>query len=436
MNETLMKHKLALLAGLFWLLPTSPVMAQNLGLDRIAVVVNFEAITDLEVKQRVSQALSSLAERGIAAPGAEVVRKQVIEQMIIERAALQLAKEMNMRVDEAAVDRAIEQIARNNQLDRDELLRRASAQGRDIAGFREGLRGELLMQRLREREVDARVQVSEAEVDAVLASLGAAANTEYQLSQILIRLPESASPEQTEKARARMLSLRQQLATGANFAQMAAANSEAPEASAGGDLGWRAAERLPTLFFREIEKLKPGQLSTIIRSAAGFHLLRLNDQRQVSAAAGPPVVQWRARHILFRVSESLPEAEAMSRAEQVVKRLKAGEDFAENAKKFSSDSSAARGGDLGWLLPGDTVPEFERAMSQLEVNQVSEPIRTPFGLHIIQVVEKRTEVAPVERQRAQIRQALRERKAEEAYDGWLQELRDRAYVEYRGDTAN
>jgi peptidyl-prolyl cis-trans isomerase SurA len=199
-------------------------------------------------------------------------------------------------------------------------------------------------------------------------------------------------------------------------------------------LGWRAAERLPTLFVREIEKLKPGQLSQVIRSAAGFHLLRLNDQRQVSAVAGPPVAQWRARHILFRVSESLPEAEATRRAQDMVTRLKAGEDFAELAKKHSADGSAAKGGDLGWLLPGDTVPEFERAMSRLEAKEVSDPVRSPFGIHVIQVLEKRTDVPPIERQRAQIRQALRERKAEEAYDSWLQELRDRAYVEYRGDS--
>lgn len=431
-----MKHGIALTAGLLWLLSTTAASAQPLSLDRVAVVVNYEAITDMEIRQRMSQAMASLAERGIAAPSADVVRRQVVEQMIVERAALQLAKEMNMRIDEASVDRAIEQIARNNQIEREELLRRAVAQGRDLAEFREGLRGELLMQRLREREVETRVQVSEAEVDAVLSSLGTAANTEYQLAQILIRVPESASPEQTEKARQRIDELRRQLATGANFEPLAAANSEAPEAGAGGDLGWRAAERLPTLFFREIEKLKPGQLSPVIRSAAGFHLLRLNDQRQVSAASGPPVAQWRARHILFRVSESLPESEAASRAQALVTRLKAGDDFAEMAKKFSADTSAARGGDLGWLLPGDTVPEFERAMSRLEAQEISEPVRSPFGIHIIQVLEKRTDVPPVERQRAQIRQALRERKAEEVNDAWLQELRDRAYVEYRGDPAN
>lgn len=423
------------LAAVLWLLSIStPSFGQSLGLDRIAVVVNYEAITDLEVKQRISQARSLFAERGIAAPSDEVLRRQVIEQMIIERAGQQLAKDMNMRIDDASVDRAIDQIARNNQLEREELLKRAAAQGRDLSSFREGLRNDMLMQRLREREVDARVQVSEADVDALLSSLGASANTEYQLAQILIRVPESASPEQTEKVRARIVALRQELSTGANFAKIAAANSESPEASAGGDLGWRAAERLPTLFVREIEKLKPGQLSQVIRSAAGFHLLRLNDLRQVSVAAGPPVAQWRARHILFRVSESLPEAEASRRAQDVVARLKAGEDFAELAKKLSADGSAAKGGDLGWLLPGDTVPDFERAMSRLEPQEISNPVRSPFGIHIIQVLEKRTDVPPLERQRAQIRMALRERKAEEAYDSWLQELRDRAYVEYRGDT--
>ncbi len=427
-----MKPMNLLAGGLISLWMSAPVWGQALSLDRIAVVVNNEAITEVEVKQRIAQARGMLSERGITAPANEVIRKQVVEQMIVERAGQQLAREMNMRVDDASVDRAIEQIARNNQLERDALLKRV-AQGQGVSAFREGLRNDMLMQRLREREVDARVQVSEAEVDAVLSSLGTSADTEYSLSQILIRVPESASPEQTEKARLRMVALRQQLATGANFAQIAAANSEAPEASAGGDLGWRAAERLPTLFVREVEKLKPGQLSQLIRSAAGFHLLRMNDQRKVSAAAGPPVEQWRARHILFRVSESLPEAEAIRRAQDAVDRLNAGEDFAELAKKSSADGSAAKGGDLGWLLPGDTVPEFERAMSRLRAQEISEPVRSPFGIHVIQVLEKRTDVPPIERQRAQIRQALRERKAEEAYDGWLQELRDRVYVEYRSD---
>ncbi|NCV70488.1 MAG: molecular chaperone SurA, partial [Betaproteobacteria bacterium] len=300
MNETWMKPMNLLAGGLISLWMSAPVWGQALSLDRIAVVVNNEAITEVEVKQRIAQARGMLSERGITAPANEVIRKQVVEQMIVERAGQQLAREMNMRVDDASVDRAIEQIARNNQLERDALLKRV-AQGQGVSAFREGLRNDMLMQRLREREVDARVQVSEAEVDAVLSSLGTSADTEYSLSQILIRVPESASPEQTEKARLRMVALRQQLATGANFAQIAAANSEAPEASAGGDLGWRAAERLPTLFVREVEKLKPGQLSQLIRSAAGFHLLRMNDQRKVSAAAGPPVEQWRARHILFRV---------------------------------------------------------------------------------------------------------------------------------------
>ena len=427
-----MKPMNLLAGGLISLWMSAPVWGQALSLDRIAVVVNNEAITEVEVKQRIAQARGMLSERGITAPANEVIRKQVVEQMIVERAGQQLAREMNMRVDDASVDRAIEQIARNNQLERDALLKRV-AQGQGVSAFREGLRNDMLMQRLREREVDARVQVSEAEVDAVLSSLGTSADTEYSLSQILIRVPESASPEQTEKARLRMVALRQQLATGANFAQIAAANSEAPEASAGGDLGWRAAERLPTLFVREVEKLKPGQLSQLIRSAAGFHLLRMNDQRKVSAAAGPPVEQWRARHILFRVSESLPEAEAIRRAQDAVDRLNAGEDFAELAKKSSADGSAAKGGDLGWLLPGDTVPEFERAMSRLRAQEISEPVRSRFGIHVIQVLEKRTDVPPIERQRAQIRQALRERKAEEAYDGWLQELRDRVYVEYRSD---
>lgn len=407
--------------------------AQAIALDRIAVVVNNEAITDLEIRGRMILARSSLEQRGIAVPDDAILRRQVLEQMILERASTQTAREMNLRVDEAAIDRAIDQIAAQNRVNRQELLRRVRAEGRDLRLFREGLRAELLLQRLREREVDSRIQVSEADVDAALAALGASANVEYKLAQILLRLPETASPEQVERARTRLQDLRNQAGDEGSFARLAAAYSEAPEASAGGEIGWRSAERLPALFVREIEGLKPGELSRTIRSPAGLHLLRLSDRREVSASAGPPVTQWRARHILLRVSEILPEPEALSRAQAIAERIRAGEDFAALARSFSADGSAARGGSLGWLFPGDTVPDFERALRALAIDEVSPPVRSPFGIHIIQVLERRTEVAPIERQRAQIRQALRERKAEEAYDNWLQELRDRAYVEYRLD---
>lgn len=408
--------------------------AQRIAIDRIAVVVNNEAITDLEIRTRMMLARTSLEQRGIAVPDDAILRRQVLEQMILERAGTQMAREMNLRVDETAIDRALDQIAAQNRMNREELLRRARAEGRDLKLFREGLRAELLMQRLREREVDSRIQVSEADVDAALASLGASANVEYRLAQILIRLPETASPEQVERARVRLEDLRSQAGDEGSFARLAAAYSEATEASAGGEIGWRSAERLPTLFVREIERLKPGEMSRIVRSPAGFHLLRLGDRREASASAGPPVIQWRARHILLRVSEVLPEPEALRRAQAIAERIRAGEDFAALARAFSADGTAARGGELGWLLPGDTVPDFEQALRMLPVNELSPPVRSPFGIHLIQVLERRTEAAPVERQRTLIRQALRERKAEEAYDSWLQELRDRAYVEYRLDS--
>jgi len=429
MPSLLLLVLLPLTAGLG---PTD-VLAQRTLIDRIAVVVNNEVITDLEIRTRMMLARTSLEQRGIAVPDDAILRRQVLEQMILERAAGQMAREMNLRVDEPAIDRALDQIAAQNRMNREELLRRSQAEGRNVKLLREGLRAELLMQRLREREVDARIQVSEADVDAALASLGASANVEYRLAQILIRLPETATPEQVERARSRLQDLRAQAGDEGSFARLAAAYSEAPEAAAGGELGWRSAERLPTLFVREVEGLKPGDMSRILRSPAGFHLLRLADRRQVSAAAGPPVTQWRARHILLRVSEVLPEPEAVRRAQAIIERLRGGEDFAALARSFSADGTAARGGELGWLLPGDTVPDFEQALRSLAIDEVSRPVRTPFGIHVIQVLERRNEVAPVERQRTLIRQALRERKAEEAYDSWLQELRDRAYVEYRLD---
>jgi peptidyl-prolyl cis-trans isomerase SurA len=285
------------------------------------------------------------------------------------------------------------------------------------------------------------VQVSEGEIENFLAEqAGAGAEQagaiEYNVAQIVLRVPENATAEAIEAVRRRAESIAQQVRSGGDFAQLAASFSNAPEALRGGELGWRTAERLPTVFFDAVKDLRIGQLAPIVRSPGGFHLLKLVGKRNASDArlATGPVQQTHVRHILLRVSDATPEPDVKRRLNDLRDRvLKGGQDFGQLARLHSVDSSSTRGGDLGWLYAGETVPEFERAMNALKPNDVSEPVQSPFGWHLIQVLERRTDESPFERNRLAARQALRERKADEAYRDWLRQLRDRTYVEYKLD---
>jgi len=301
------------------------------------------------------------------------------------------------------------------------------------------VRGQIVRQRLREREIDSKVQISDADVDAFLAAQSGGASsdrTQLHIAQILLRLPEGASAEQIERQRLRAEEIERQLRAGADFGRLAAAFSDAPEAMSGGSLGWRTPDRLPQLFVDAVRSLNPGGFSAVLRSPAGFHVLELIERRSESmpVAAGQPVVQTHARHILIRPNEVVSEEEAVRRLREIKQRIEGGTgDFAELARQYSVDGSAGRGGDLGWVYPGDTVPEFERAMNALAPGQLSDPVRTPFGVHLIEVVERRTDESSPDRLRQQARQALRERRIEENYEDWLRQLRDRTYVEYKLD---
>jgi peptidyl-prolyl cis-trans isomerase SurA len=284
--------------------------------------------------------------------------------------------------------------------------------------------------RLREREVDNKLVISDGEVDNYLANQAATGGgEEYQLAHILLRAPESASPEQLQKLRQRGEQALKQARAGQNFAELTAAFSDAPDALQGGDLGWRKLDRLPALYAEVAAELQPGGVSELLRSSAGFHIVKLLNKRGGSGPAS--IQQTRARHILVRINEVVSEAEARRKLESVRERIVNGVDFAEQARLYSQDGSAAKGGDLGWLNPGDTVPDFERAMDALKVNEVSQVTQSPFGMHLIEVLERRERDVSAERQRAVARQALRERKLDEAYQDWLRQLRDRTYVENR-----
>ena len=408
------------------------------AIDRIVAVVNDEVVTANEVRARTRMAEVQLRRQKIQPPAADVLERQVLERMIVDRAQLQLARETGVRVDDATVNATLARIAESNGLSVQTLRQRLETDGVSFTQFRDDIRQDIILNRLREREVDSRIQISDSELENFIAAqAGVAADSEeINLAQILLRVPENSPADRIDTTRQRADELIAQLKSGTDFARVAASFSNAPEALQGGELGWRNADRLPTLFIDAIKGLKPGEVSPVIRSPNGFHILKVLGRRSGvdSKLATGPVQQTRARHILLRVSDLTPEPDIKRRLEEMKGRIEAGQiEFGSLARLHSVDPSGSRGGDLGWLYAGDTVPEFEKSMDALKINEVSAPVRSPFGWHLIQVLERRTEQASSERARLQARQALRDRKADEAYQDWMRQLRDKTYVEYRLD---
>jgi peptidyl-prolyl cis-trans isomerase SurA len=401
--------------------------------DRIIAIVNKEVITASELADAVTSAERELRRRGTTPPERSVLERQMLERLILDKAQVQLARDSGIRVDELQLDRAVQRIAEGNKMTLAEFRTALERDGVPFDAFRQDVRDQITLTRLREREVDDRIQVSDSEIDLFLESMKAAPGerTEYNIAHILVRVPEQASPEQVEAARRRIEQAFAQARSGGDFAQIAATYSNAPEALQGGALGWRAHDRLPELFAKVLDGMKPGDVSTPLRSPAGFHLLKLVDRRTAGVSEAP-IPQTRLRHILIRTSDAVSENEARRRLSDLRRRIIAKEaDFGEMARVHSDDASAARGGELDWVYPGDTVPDFERAFQELQVGEISEPVRTPFGVHLIQVLERRSADMSLERRRLQARQALRERKGDEAYNEWLRQLRDTIYVELR-----
>jgi len=399
--------------------------------DRIVAIVNKEVITYSELNEAVGMAERQLRRQGTAAPERPVLERQMLERLILDKVQLQMARESGIRVDELQVDRAVERIAQSNNMTLADFRRTLESDGVSFDGWRNDVRQQMLMARLREREVENRVQVSETEIDVFLEQMKTRPEgAEYNLAHILVRVPEGASPERIRQARERAEQALAEAKGGAAFARVAASFSDAPDALQGGALGWRSHDRLPELFAEALSKMKPGEVSEPLRSPAGFHILQLVDRRGAGAEA--PVLQTRMRHILLRTSEAVSESEARRKLLDLRDRIvSGGADFAELARVHSDDGTAARGGELDWVYPGDTVPEFERAYEELKIGELSQPVRTPFGYHLIQVLERRSSDLSPERRRMQARQALRDRKADEAYQEWLRQLRDQTYVELR-----
>ena len=399
--------------------------------DRIVAVVNDEVITQNDLSERVSLVVRQLQRQGGQLPPADALSRQILERMINDLLQVQLAKETGIKIDDPTLDRTIERIAQENSMPIAEFRAALEKDGIKFPRFREDIRSEILLARLREREVENGIVVTDAEVETEIAreAREKSGDSEFRLAHVLVLVPPQASSEQIEQRRRKALQALAELRRGGNFAQVAAQYSDAPDALQGGNLGWRASGRLPTLFLETLDRLQPGDVSDILKSANGFHIVKLLEKRGKAAAAG--VQQTHVRHILLRAREGLSDADARERLRRLRERATSGTDFAELARIHSEDASASKGGDLGWVAAGDTVPEFERVMNALKDGEVSQPIQTPFGWHLVQVVERRSDELSEDRKKIAARQAIRARKADEAYQDWLRQSRDRAFVENR-----
>jgi peptidyl-prolyl cis-trans isomerase SurA len=408
-------------------------LAGIVPLDRVIAIVNDEALTQYDVNEQKRVVLGQMKTQNVTPPAADVLEKQVLERLITERVLLQYAKETGIRVDDTQVERTLARIAEDNKLSAADFRQAVEREGIPYNKYRSDIRNEITIQRLRDREVEGRVNVSDAEVDHLLATLDAQSGgqIEYRLAHVLVLVPEQASPDQIDARQRRAQTALQQIKSGADFGQVAASFSDAPDALQGGNLGWRAPARLPTVFAEPVRSMKPGDVSGVLRSASGFHIVKLLETRSRNA---PTVIeQTRLRHILVKVNETTSNDEAKLKIERIRERIETGAKFEDQAKSNSEDASASKGGDLGWVSPGDTVPDFEQAMNRLQPGELSAPVRTPFGWHVIQVQERRTQDVTKERQREQARQALRQRKSDEAFQEWVRQTRDRSYVEIKTD---
>ena len=402
-----------------------------LKMDRIIAVVDQSVITEQELADRIKTVSAQLEKQGTQLPPDNVLEKQILERLIVDSLQLQLAAQTGLKVDDTQLDKTIERIAAQNKLGVEEFKTLLEKDGLSLRKFREDIRNEITIARLREREVDNKLNVSEGEVDNYLTTQASRGEEqdEFEISHILIRTPEDASPEDLEKAKTKTQEVLQQLSNGKDFAQVSAAFSDAPNALEGGNMGWKSGAQLPALFLDTLKKLQVGEVAKPLRSPNGFHVLKLTNRR--GGTSSLVVGQTHARHILLKLSEVVSEKEAKRKMDGIKERIDNGTKFEDMARQYSEDGSANNGGDLGWVNPGDTVPPFEKAMDALGLGEISEPVLSPFGWHIIQVLERRQQDMTKEASRLKARQEIRARKSEEAYQDWIRELRDRAFVELR-----
>lgn len=396
--------------------------------NHIVALVNSDPITNQEVHAQLARL--QIPAGAVLPPRAELLR-QVMERLILERVQLQAATDMGLKVDDAMLTQAEENLAKQNNLTLPQFHARIKALGHDLDGFRQNLGNELLLQRLREREIDSRVKVGEKEIDDYLKEHQTSAQIELNLAQILIRVPEDATPSTTDALRQRAEQIAQKAQRNPDFSALVREFSQAPDKNNGGQLGLRPADRYPSLFVDVTRLLQVGQISPVVRSGAGFHILKVLEKRQ-PGLPDSTYVQTHVRHILLRPTQQLSQEAAIQQLQLLRERIVRGEvSFAEMARQYSQDGSASAGGDLGWAKPGQFVPEFEEAMNQLGAGNISQPLVSRFGVHLLQVQERREVSLSTRELRDWVRNAVREQKIEQTHDTWLRDLRGRAYIEYR-----
>ena len=424
--------RLGLLCGLLLALIAGGAAASQ-PLDGIVAVVNNDVIVRSELEAEINLVLPELEARGAAIPSRDVLEKQVLERLILKRLQLQAAKQMGIEVDEETLTKALDSIAARNGMTLDELRQTLEQGGVDFDDFREDTRTQIITSQLQQQAVYRNIRVSDAEVDRFLEQEGDSLirRREVKLQHILVALPDNPSASQVAAARSKAERILKQLRGGADFASLAAAESDGRRALEGGDLGWFPMAEVPTLAVEASQTLGKGEITEPIRSPSGFHLIKIAD---IKGDAPEPISQTHARHILIRTSQMVSDEDAKRRLAQLRRRIVGGDDFGTLARAHSDDTGTAlKGGDLGWVDPGDTVPEFQEVMDKLAPNEVSEPFKTAFGWHIVQVLERRKQDTTDELMRLKAEDALRRRKGEEATDIWLRQLRDEAYVDLRLD---
>jgi peptidyl-prolyl cis-trans isomerase SurA len=428
----------ALLAALAACSPLAALAeARNLSdkgqlLDRVAAVVNDGIVLQSELAQQVALISQRLKQQNLELPAPEVLRQQVLERLVMQEIQMQRAKRAGIRIPDEAVNSALQEVAERNHLTLEQLPDALAAQGVDYAAYRDGVRRELTLTVLRQRDVLQRINVTPHDLQQFMDRQKAkpAETSEYNVSHILIAVPQAATPEQLEQAGKRANDVYERARRGEDFSKLAVAYSNSQSALEGGSLGWRKGPELPTFLAEVVAGMKPGDVSEPLRTPSGYHIVRLNELRN---AEGPSVVQQvHARHILMKTTELLDDATVQQKLGAIRERIAKGEDFATLAKAVSEDpGSAAEGGDLGWTGPGTFVPEFEAVLGKLSENEISQPFRTQYGWHLLQLLGKRQIDNTDELKRQRALAQLRESKADEETELWLRRLRDEAYVEYK-----
>ncbi|HED15532.1 MAG TPA: molecular chaperone SurA [Gammaproteobacteria bacterium] len=404
-------------------------------LDSIIAVVNEDVILLSELDDFLRKIIMQLRARSTRLPPLEVLQRQALERMIVRRLQLQVATRTGVRVDDDTLGKAIKRIAQQNRMSIEELRSTLTRDGMDYSEFRQQIRDEITLVRLKQRQIDSKVRISDQEISDYLTqqSMSKTTNVQYNYSHILVALPEAASPGQISEKRAIAETIKTRLTAGEDFAELAVSMSNGRKALEGGAQGWSSAEQIPSLFTSTLPAMKAGETSDIIQSYSGFHIIKLNDIR--GASERHTVAQTLARHILISTSELVSDQQAKSQLEKLRQRAEQGEDFAVLARKNSDDTVSAReGGNLGWVSPGTMVPLFEKKMDETAINQISAPFKTRFGWHIILVLERKTHDNTEQHLKQTARKVLRNRKIQEKTDQWLRRLRDEAYIEYRLDS--